>query len=167
MGISQFCLGVGVMAMPLSWKIGAAVAALIVAVFAWNGLSQYFAARQADEITRDSARTAMLEAQQAKAQAQQHQAQLAADLKQHREDLSNAYQQVDEQARQYRVEQAMRLAKQQQEELRVESTYRLDANQRCEGGIVISHSGSSFTQLIDPSGQPVPCQGDKASEPLR
>jgi membrane protein involved in colicin uptake len=155
------------MAMPLSWKIGAAVAGLIVAVFAWNGLSQYFAARQADEITRDSARTAMLDAQHAEAQAQQHQAQLAAALKQQREDLSNAYQQVDEQGRQYQAEQALRLNQQQQEDLRVQATYRLDASQQCEGGIVISHSGSSFAQVVGKDGQPIPCTGNTATEPLR
>jgi len=94
--------------MPLSWKIGAAVAGVIVAAFAWNGLSQYLAARKADEITRDSARTAMLQAEQARAQAQQDQARLAADLKQRREDLSNTYQQVDEQARQYQAAPAVR-----------------------------------------------------------
>jgi hypothetical protein len=153
--------------MPLSWKIGAAVASLIVAVFAWNGLSQYFAARQADEITRDSAHTAMLDAQQAKAQAQQYQARLTADLKQQREDLSNTYQQVDERARQYQAEQVTRANRQQQEELRVQATYRLDGNQQCEGGIVISHSGSSFTQVIGSDGQPIPCRGDTATEPLR
>src|ERR1700722_9812569 len=96
------------MAMPLSWKIGVAVAGVIVAVFAWNGLSRYLAARQADEITRDSARIAMQEAQQAKAHAQQYQAQLAARLKQQREDLSNTYQQGGEQARQYLAEQVIR-----------------------------------------------------------
>jgi septal ring factor EnvC (AmiA/AmiB activator) len=153
--------------MPLSWKIGAAVASLIVAVFAWNGLSQYFAARQADEITRDSARAAMLDAEQAKARAQQHQAQLAADLKQQREDLSNTYQHVDEQARQYQAEQVIRADKQRQEDLRVQASYRLDRNQQCEGGIVINHSSSSFTQLVDKTGQPIPCTGDTATEPLR
>jgi hypothetical protein len=163
----QTCWGLDLMAMPLSWKIGAAVASLIVAMFAWNGLSQYLAARQADEITRDSARTAMLEAQQAKAQAQQHQARLAANLKQHREDLSNTYQQVDERARQYQAEQAIRLNRQQQEDLRVQATYRLDGSQQCEGGIVISHNGSSFAQVIGTDGQPIPCKGDTATEPLR
>jgi septal ring factor EnvC (AmiA/AmiB activator) len=153
--------------MPLSWKIGAAVASLMVAMFAWNGLSQYLAARQADEITRDSARTAMQDAQLAKAQAQQHQAQLAADLKQQREDLSNTYQQVDERARQYQAEQVIRLDRQRQEDLRVQASYRLDANERCEGGIVISHSGSSFSQVNDTNGQPIPCQGDTATAPLR
>src|SRR5487761_1783611 len=107
------------MAMPLSWKIGAGVAGVIIAVLVWNGLSQYLAARHADEVTRDSARTAELDAQLAKVHAQQFQARLAADLKQQREDLSDTYRQVNEQARQYQAEQAIRLDRQRQEELRV------------------------------------------------
>lgn len=159
--------GVGAMAMPLSWKIGAGVAGLIVAAFAWNGLSQYLAARHADEVTRDSARTAEITAQQAKARAQQSQAQLAADLLQRREELSNTYQQVNEQARQYQAEQAVRLEKQRQEELRVQESYRLDRNQQCVGGVVINRSGTSFTQVFGKDGAPIPCRGDLATEPLR
>ena len=155
------------MAMPLSWKIAAAAVALIAAVFAWNGLSQYVAARHADEITRDSARAAALEAQQAKALTQQRQAQLAASLKQQREDLSNAYQEVNEQARQYQAAQAIRLEKQHQEELRVQASYRLDGNQQCVGDIVINRSGSSFTQAVGKDGAPIACKGDLATEPLR
>ncbi|OOG60184.1 hypothetical protein B0E48_05380 [Rhodanobacter sp. C03] len=155
------------MAMPLSWKIGAGVAGLIVAVFAWNGLSQYLAARHADELMRDSARAAALDAQQAKAHAEQYHAQLAANLKQQREDLSNTYQQVNEQARQYQAEQAMRLDKQHQEDLRVQASYRLDQNQQCADGIVINRSGSSFTQAVGKDGGPIPCKGDLATEPLR
>lgn len=155
------------MAMPLSWKIGAGVAGLIVAVFAWNGLSRYLAARHADEIMRDSAHTAELEAQQAQAQARQRQAQLAADLRQQREDLSNTYQQVNEQARQYQAAQAARMDRQRQEELRVQASYRLDRNQQCAGGIVINHSGSSFTQAVGTDGKPIACRGDLATEPLR
>jgi hypothetical protein len=155
------------MAMPLSWKIGGGVAGLIVAVFTWNGLSQYLAARHADEVTRDSARTAELDAQQAKAHALQSRAQLAADLKQRREDLSDAYQQVNEQARQYQAEQAVRLERQRQEELRVQESYRLDRNQQCVGGVVINRSGSSFTQVFGKDGAPIPCKGDLATEPLR
>ena len=155
------------MAMPLSWKIGAGVAGLIVAVLVWNGLSQYLAARHADEITRDSARAAELNAQQAKAHAQQYQAQLAANLKQQREDLSNTYQEVNEQARQYQAEQAVRLGRQRQEDLAVQASYRLDPNQHCAGGIVINRSGSSFTQAVGKDGKPIPCKGDLATEPLR
>ncbi|TPG08170.1 hypothetical protein EAH88_10970 [Rhodanobacter glycinis] len=155
------------MVMPLSWKIGAGVAGLIVAVFAWNGLSQYLAARHAEEITRDSARVAELDAQQARAHAQQYQAQLAVNLKQRREDLSNTYQEVNEQARQYQAKQAVRLDRQRQEELRVKASYRLDRNQKCVGGIVIDRSGSSFTQAVGKDGAPVPCKGDTATQPLR
>ncbi len=166
-GSSTILPGLGVMAMPLSWKIGAGVAGLIVAVFAWNGLSRYLAARHADEITRDSVRTAELNAQQAKAHAQQYQAQLAANLKQRREDLSNTYQEVNEQGRQYQAAQAIRLDRQRQEELRVQATYRLDRNQQCAGGIVIDRSGSSFTQAVGKDGAPIPCKGDTATQPLR
>jgi flagellar biosynthesis GTPase FlhF len=155
------------MVMPLSWKIGAGVAGLIVAVFAWNGLSQYLAARHADEITRDSARVAELEAQQAKAHAQQYQAQLAANLKQRREDLSNTYQEVNEQARQYQAAQAARMDRQRQEELRIQASYRLNRNQQCVGGIVINRSGSSFTQVAGSDGAPIACKGDTATQPLR
>ncbi len=155
------------MAMPLSWKIGAVVAGLVVAVVAWNGISQYLAGRHADEVMRDSAHAAALEAQQAKDLAEQHQAQLAANLKQQREDLSETHQQVNEEARQYQAELAIRMEKQRQEELRVQATYRLDRNQRCDAGIVINHSGSSFTPVIGKSGQPITCKGDTAAEPLR
>jgi len=152
------------MAMPLSWKIGAVLAGLVVAVVAWNGISQYLAGRHADEVMRDSA---ALEAQQAKDLAEQHQAQLAANLKQQREDLSETHQQVNEEARQYQAELAISMEKQRQEELRVQATYRLDRNQRCDAGIVINHSGSSFTPVIGKSGQPITCKGDTAAEPLR
>jgi len=155
------------MAMPLSWKIGAVVAGLVVAVVAWNGISQYLAGRHADEVMRDSAHAAALEAQQAKDLAEQHQAQLAANLKQQREDLSETHQQVNEEARQYQAELAISMEKQRQEELRVQATYRLDRNQRCDAGIVINHSGSSFTPVIGKSGQPITCKGDTAAEPLR
>ena len=155
------------MAVSLSWKIGAALASVIVAALAWNGLSQYVAARQADEITRDSARTAELNAQKAKAHALQYQAQLAADLKQQREDLSNTYQQVSEQARQYQAEQAVRQNRQRQQELRVQASYRLDRNQQCIGGIVINRNGSSFTQIFGKNGKPIVCNGDTAAEQLR
>jgi nitrogen fixation/metabolism regulation signal transduction histidine kinase len=155
------------MAMPLSWKIGAGVAGVIVAMLVWNGLSQYLAARHADEIMRDSARAAEQDAQQARARAQQHEAQLAADLKQRREDLSNTYQQVNDQARLYQAERAVRLDRQRQEELRVQATYRLDQNQQCVGGIVINHSGSSFAQVFGKDGAPIPCKGETATEPLR
>jgi len=155
------------MAMRLSWKIGGVAAALIVGVLVWNGLSRYLAARQADEIIHDSARTAALDAQLAKAHARQYQAQLAATLKQQRVELSNTYQQVTEQARQYQAEQAIRLNRQRQEELRIQASYRLDRNQKCVGGIVINRNGSSFTAVVGKDGKPIPCKGDTATQPLR
>lgn len=155
------------MAMPLSWKIGAVAASLLVGVLVWNGLSQYLAARQADEIIHDSARTAELDAQLARVHARQNRELLAAELKQRREDRSNTYQQVKEDARLYQEEQAIRLNKQRQEALRVQATYRLDRNQQCVGGIVINRSGSSFTQTVGTDGKPIPCKGDTAAQPLR
>lgn len=155
------------MAMPLSWRIVGAVAGLIATVLVWNGVSQYLAARQADEITQKSARAAAREAQLAKAHAEQYQAKIAADLKQHREALSSTYQQVKEDAKLYQVEQSMRLNRQRQEELRIKATYQLARNQQCIGGIVINRSGSSFTQAFGTNGKPISCKGDTAAEPLR
>ncbi|MFA6231995.1 MAG: hypothetical protein WC617_17775 [Rhodanobacter sp.] len=155
------------MAMPLSWKIGGAVAGLIAALLLWNGVSQYLSARQANEITRESAHTAAIEAQVAKAHAEQYQAQLAADLKQHREALSNNYQQIKEDAQLYQAEQAIRLNQQRQEQLRIQASYKLDRNQQCVGGIVINRSGGSFSQPTGMDGKPIRCLGDTASQPLR
>ncbi len=155
------------MAMPLPWKIAAIVAGLIVAGLAWNGLSRYIANRHADEIISESARSAQLDAQQAKAHARQFRAQLAAELKQQREDMSNLHQEVDEQARQYQAEQRLRMDRQHQEELRRQASYRLDGNQQCAGGIVFTRTGSSFKQVIGKDGKPIACQGDTAKEPLR
>jgi biopolymer transport protein ExbB/TolQ len=157
----------GAMAMPLSWKIGAAVAVLIAVVFAWNGISQYVAARHADEITRESARTDALEAQQARADAEQRQAQLAANLKQQRDELANTHQESDEQAHQYQAELLVRANEKRQEELRVQASYRLDRNQKCDAGIVINHGSSSFTPVIGSDGKPITCKGDTAAAPLR
>jgi chromosome segregation ATPase len=155
------------MAMSLSWKIGAGLAGLVVAAVAWNGMSQYLAGRHADEVMHASALAAAEDAQRAKAAAAQHQAQLAADLEQQRQELSETHQQVDEQSRQYQAELAVRMEKQRQEALRVQATYRLDRNQRCDAGIVINHSGSSFSPVVGKTGQPITCKGDTAAEPLR
>ncbi len=155
------------MAMPLSWKIGGALTGLIAAVLLWNGASRYIAARQADEITRDSAHVAAVEAQLARARAEQNQAQLAADLKQHREALSNNYRQIKEDAQLYQAEQAIRLNKQRQDQLRIQATYKLDRNQQCVGGIVINRSGGNFTQPVGMDGKAIRCLGDTASQPLR
>jgi hypothetical protein len=155
------------MAVSMSWKIGAVLAGLVVAVVAWNGVSQFLVGRHADEVLRASALAAQEDAQRAKALAEQHQAQLAANLKKQRDELSQTHQQVDEESRQYQAALAARMEKQRQEELRVQSTYRLDRNQRCDAGIVINHGGSGFTTVIGKTGQPITCKGDTAAEPLR
>jgi hypothetical protein len=155
------------MAVPLSWKVGGAVAGLVIAAFAWYGCSLYLAARHADELTRDVAHNAELAAQQARAQAEQRSAQLAATLQHRREEMANTYRQVSEEAAQYRVEQARREERQRQEALRVKASYRLGPDQQCAGGLVINRSGSSFSQALGKSGQPIQCSGDTAAEPLR
>jgi biopolymer transport protein ExbB/TolQ len=155
------------MAVPLSWKVGGAVAGLVIAAFAWHGCSLYLAARHADELTRDVAHNAELAAQQARAQAEQRSAQLAATLQHRREEMANTYRQVSEEAAQYRVEQARREERQRQEALRVKASYRLGPVQQCAGGLVINRSGSSFSQALGKSGQPIQCSGDTAAEPLR
>ena len=151
----------------LSWKIGGLALGLVAAGLAWNGLSRYAEARQANEIIQESARAAAIEAEQAKAQAQQRHAELAASLKRHQEELASNYQQMTDQARQYQAEEAVRQTKKHQEELLIAASYRLDANQQCAGGIVINRQGSSFSKAIGKDGQPITCQGDKAAEPLR
>lgn len=155
------------MAMPLSWKIGGAVAGLIAAALLWNGASRYIAARHADEITREYANAAAVEAQQAKARAEQFQAQLATDLEQHREARSRNYQTIMKDAKLYQTEQAIRLNKQRQERLRIQASYKLDHNQQCVGGIVIDHRGGSFSQPVGMDGKPIRCLGDTAAQPLR
>lgn len=155
------------MAMPLSWKLGSALAAVIVAALAWRGLSLYLAARHADELTRDVARNAEVEAQLARARAQQRSAELAATLRRQREDLANTYRQVSEDAARHRVEQARREESQRQEALRIEASHRLGADQTCVDGIVINRRGSSFTQAVGSKGLPIQCSGDTAAEPLR
>ncbi|WEN15614.1 hypothetical protein PY254_02760 [Rhodanobacter sp. AS-Z3] len=155
------------MAAPLSWKLGGAVAAVIVAALAWHGASQYLAGRHADELTREVAHNTELQAQQAKLQAQQRSEQLAATLQRQRDDLATTYQQVNQDAVEYQVAQARREEARRQEALRVKATFRLNANQKCAGGIVINRSGSSFTQAIGKTGEPIKCTGDMAEEPLR
>ncbi len=155
------------MAVSLSWKIGGAVATVIVVGFAWHGVSLYMAARHADELTRDVARNAELEAQKAKAQAQQRSAELAASLKRRRVELANTYRQVNEEAAEYRARELRREAQARQEALRVAATYRLGPDQKCIDGIVINRRGSSFSQAVGSKGLPIACSGDKAEEPLR
>lgn len=151
----------------LPWKVAVVVVGLIVAGLAWNGVSRYLATRQANEIIQESAQAAVMEAQQAKAQAQQRHDDLAANIQHHQDELANNYQQMTDQARQYQAAQAVRHARQRQEALRVEASYLLDRNQHCAGGIVINRQGSSFSKAIGKSGQPISCKGDKAAEPLR
>lgn len=159
--------GVDVMAVPLSWKVGGALAGLVLVALAWHGGSLYLAARHADELTRDVARNAELEAQQARAQAAHRSAQLAATLQRQREDLASTYRQISEEAAQHQVELARREERRQQEALRVKASYRLAADQRCADGLVINRSGSSFSQALGKNGQPIRCTGDTAAEPLR
>lgn len=155
------------MAVPLSWKVGGAVAVLIIAAFAWHGATLYLEARHADELTRDVQHNAELQKQQAMAEAQQRSAQLTATLQHQREDLANTYRQVSQDAVDYQVAQAKREEEKRKEALRVKATYRLGPNQQCAGGIVINRNGSSFTQAIGATGQPIKCAGDTAEEPLR
>ncbi|WP_426701549.1 hypothetical protein ACPPVV_00610 [Rhodanobacter sp. Col0626] len=155
------------MAVPLSWKVGGAVVGLVIAAFAWHGCSLYLAARHADELTLDVARNAALEEQQARAEAQQRSARLAATLQRQREDLANTHRQIGEEAAQYQVEQARREERQREEALRVKASYRLGPGQQCADGMVINRSGSSFSLALGKSGQPIRCTGDTAAEPLR
>jgi len=155
------------MAVPLLWKVGGAVATLIVASLVWRGFSVHLAERHADELTLDVARNAELEAQRAKAQAQQRSAQLASTLQHQREELANTYRQVTDDATKYQIVEARREEQRRQEELRVKESYRLGPHQKCAGGIVIDRSGSSFTQVTGATGQPIQCIGDMAKEPLR
>ncbi|WP_449428624.1 hypothetical protein [Rhodanobacter umsongensis] len=147
--------------------MGAAVAGVIVAGFAWNALSRYQAQRHADEITQDLARTAAQNAEQAQEHARQFHAQVAASLNQQQEDRYNTNQQVSEQARQYQAALAMRQRRQQQEAALQQQRFMLGPDQKCVGGVVINARGSSYSQAIGPDGQPIPCTGQTATEPLR
>jgi len=136
------------MTIALRWKIAAAVAALIVAILGFNGVSR-------------------LQAEQARAGARQRHDELARDLRQRREELASNYRQVADQAREYQARRAVQLQRQQQEAQRIAASYQLDANQQCANGIVINRRGSSFTQARGRDGGPIRCQGAKAAEPLR
>lgn len=155
------------MAIALSWKVAGVAVGLIVAGLAWNGISQYLATRQANEFIQESARAAAIEARQAKAEAQQRHADLAANIQHHQQELANNYQQMTDQARQYQAAETVRQARQRQEALRIDASYFLGPNQRCAGGIVINRQGSSFTKAIGKDGGPINCQADKAAESLR
>lgn len=155
------------MSMSWSWKVAGAALGLVAAGLAWNGLSQHFAARHADEIIQESARAAAMEAQQAQAQARQRHDQLAANLRRQREELASNYRLVADQGREYQARRAVQLARQEQEAQRRAASYLLDQNQQCADGIVINRRGSAFTEVRGKDGQPIRCQGNKAAEPLR
>lgn len=143
------------------------MAGLVIAALAWHGCSLYLAARHADELTREVARRAELQAQQARAEAKQRSARLAATLQRRREELANTYRQIGEEGAQYQLEQARRDERQRQDALRLKASYQLGRDQQCAGGMVINRSGSSFSQALGKTGQPIQCTGDTAAEPLR
>ena len=155
------------MTISVPWKVTGAAVGLIVAGLAWNGVSQYFASRHADEIIQQSARAAAMEMQQAQAQALQRHDELAANLRQQRVELASNYRQITGQAREDQVRRAVHLGQELQQLQRVEDSYLLDKNQQCANGTVINRSGSSFSQVRGKDGRPVQCQGNKAAEALR
>lgn len=155
------------MAMPLSWKIGAGVIGVVLLITAWNLFAEYQARQHADELVQKAALAAERDAQQAKLQAHAYHAKLAESLRQHREALYNNYQQINDQARQYRAAEAARTEALRQKALRVEASYMLDTHQKCVGGIVVEQHGSAYSQTVGSSGHSIACKGSKAAEPLR
>ena len=155
------------MAIPLSWKIGAGVVGAIVLITAWNLFAEHQASHHADELIQKAALAAERDAQQAKLQARKYHAKLAESLRQHREDLYNNYQQINDQARQSRVTEAARKEDLRQKALQVEASYLLNANQKCVDGIVVEQHGSAYSQIVGSGGRSIACKGDKAAEPLR
>lgn len=155
------------MTIPLSWKVIGAATCLIGAGLAWNGVSQYLEARRADEIIQESARAAAVEARLAQAQARQRHEQLATSLRQRREELASNYRQIATQGRDYQARRAVQLGRQLEQARRIEESYMLGENQQCANGIVINRRGSTYTQARGKGGEPIECQGNKASQPLR
>jgi hypothetical protein len=153
--------------MPLSWRIGAGVAGLMLALLAWNGFSQFLAGRHADQVTRESARIAAVNAQIASERTRQYTAKLAADIDQQRKTMLEIHQQGNEDSRKYQAAQALLAEQERQEELRVKATYKLGPNQRCAAGIVFNRTGAGFTTFVGSDGQSVKCSGDTAAQPLR
>lgn len=153
--------------MPNSWKVGGALIGLLLVIAAGSAVSRYMQQREADEAVANLARINAQNAEQAKIRAQQYKAQLAADLSRQRTDLYNTYQQINDEARQYKAEQAVKLQKQHEEQVRLQASYVLAANQSCVGGIVITRHDSSFTQEMGREGKPIACSGHTAAEPLR
>jgi uncharacterized protein HemX len=152
---------------PDSWKIGGALVVVLLMIAAGNGISRYMAQRQADEADANLARITAQNAAQAKALAQQYKADVAANLSRQRTDLYNSYQQINDEARQYKAEQAVRLEKEHQEQLRLQASYELASNQTCVGGVVITRHDATFIQQTGRDGGPIACSGRTASEPLR
>ena len=155
------------MAMRLSWKIGASVVGAVLLITAWNLFAEYQARYHADELVQKAALATEQDAQQAKLRAREYHAKLAESLRQHREDLYNNYQQINDQARQYRAAEAARKEDLRQKALQVEASYMLDANQKCVDGIVVEHHGSAYSQTAGSSGHSIACKDRKAAEPLR
>lgn len=155
------------MAISLSWKVTAAVAGLLVAGLAWHGILRYRATQQADLIIQQSERTAQLQAQQTQEQLRQRHDAFSATLAHRREELAQNYQQVVDQGRELKALQEAQLERQRQAALRVAASYALSRDQQCASGIVITRTGSSFSQPHGKDGQPIRCQGNKADEPLR
>ena len=166
-GVETFCWGLCVMAISLTWKVGAAVVGVLAAVLVGNGFSRYLERRHADELVLDYARTAQVDAQLAKARGEQRSAELAATLQRRRAEMANTYREVGEQAAHYQVQLGKRQQAQRQEAARVQASYRLGPNQNCADGIVINRSASSFTQAVGAGGKPIPCKGNIAAQPLR
>lgn len=155
------------MAMPLSWKIGAGALGLVVLVAGWSAFSESRAQHHADEITRESARLAEQNERLANEQARQKHAELLKSLDQQRERRYNNYQQINDQARQYRMAEAARKEKQRQKALKVAASYLLAANQQCLESVVINRQGSSFSKAFGKDGHEIKCTGRKATQRLR
>lgn len=155
------------MAMSSTWKIAVAGLGVFVVVLAWRGWTQYHAARRADAMNAAAAHRAALAAQQARLEAGQRSAELAATLRRQREETADIHRKVTERGIQYQAELARREEARRQQALQVKASYRLGPDQTCAGNIVINHRASSYTQALGKDGQPIACTGNVAAEPLR
>lgn len=155
------------MAMPLSLKIVMGVLGLAVLVALGSVWTEHRAQHRADEITQEAQRVAEQNQQQAEDRARQKHADLMASLERQRESRYNNYQQISDQARQYRVAEAARKQRQQQEAQRVAASYLLASNQQCLEGVVINRQGSSFAKAVGRDGHDIACNRKKATQPLR
>lgn len=154
-------------AIPSSWKIGGIVVGLLLLVAAGSAVSRYAQQREANEAVANLDRINAQNAEQAKVRAQQYKAEVAAHLSRQRTDLYNTYQQINDEARQYKAAQAVKLQKQHEEQARLQASYVLASNQSCVGGAVITRHDSTFTQEVGGDGKAIACSGRTASEPLR